>query len=177
MKKALFILAMMAGTAAAVQAQAPDGFQFGAGIRLGLPVGDFSDSHSFGIGGEVQGEYGFSKKFSGIVTTGYTHFFGKESTIGPITIENEGFGVIPVIAGLRVYPSNNIFIGAQAGVGFLTGGGSSDAAFNWQPQVGVNTEHFQVALNYNGLTKDGSTLGNLGLTAIFKFGGSGKEKK
>lgn len=177
MKKAILMLALVAGTAVGVNAQAPDGFQFGAGLRLGLPIGDFGDTHSFGIGGELQGEYGFSEKFSGIISSGYTSFFGKEFTILGITAKADAVGLIPVIAGVRAYPSNNIFIGAQAGVGILTGSGDSEAAFNWQPQVGVNTEHFQVALNYNGLSKDGSTLGHIGLTAIFKFGGGGSAKK
>ena len=177
MKKVILMLFMIAGFAVGVNAQAPEGFQFGAGIRAGLPVGDFGDTHSFGIGGELQGEYGFSKNFSGIITSGFTHFFGKTETIGSITVEYEGVGLIPVIAGLRYYPSNNIFLGAQAGVGILTGNGDSEAGFNWQPQVGFSTEHFQVALNYNGLTKDGSTLGHIGLTGIFKFGGGGSAKK
>lgn len=177
MKKAILILSLITGSAVMLNAQAPEGFQFGAGIRAGLPVGDFGDTHSFGIGGELQGEYGFSKDFSGIFTTGFSHFFGKEETIGNITVEYEGVGLIPILAGVRYYPSSNVFIGAQAGLGILTGNNNSEAGFNWQPQVGFNTEHFQVALNYNGLTKDGSTLGHIGLTGIFKFGGGGSAKK
>ena len=152
-------------------AQAPKGFQFGGGIRVALPIGTFSDSHSFGIGGELQGEYGFSEKFSGIITSGYTSFFGKSISILGTSVKFDAVGLIPVIAGVRVYPSNNIFIGAQAGVGFLTGSGSSETAFDYQPQIGYNGESFQIALNYNGLSKSGSTLGHVGLTAIFKFGG------
>lgn len=177
MKKAILIFALAAGTVFSANAQAPEGFQFGAGIRLGLPIGDFSDTHSFGVGAELQGEYGFSDKFSGIITSGYTSFFGKTISILGTSAKVDAVGLIPIIAGARVYPSNNIFIGAQAGIGILTGNGSSETAFNWQPQIGVNTEHFQVALNYNGLSKDGSTLSHIGLTGIFKFGGSGSSSK
>lgn len=177
MKKTILILSLLTGIFTTAIAQAPDGFQFGAGIRAALPFGDFSDTHSFGIGAEVQGEYGFSEKFSGIITSGYTHFFGKEVTVLNTTIEYDGVGLIPIIAGARYYPSKNFFIGAQAGVGILTGNDNSEAYFNWQPQVGLNTGNFQVALNYNGLTSDGSTLGHIGLTGIFKFGSGGKSKK
>lgn len=176
MKKAFLILAFAAGTAVSVNAQAPDGFQFGAGLRLGLPIGDFGDVSSFGIGGEVQGEYGFNSKVSGVITSGYNSFLGKKIDVLGTSVKLDATGYIPVLAGVRYYPSNNIFIGAQAGIGILTGGGS-ETAFNWQPQVGVNTEHFQVALNFNGLSKDGDTNSHIGLTAIFKFGGGGSAKK
>jgi hypothetical protein len=124
----------------------------------------------------LQGEYGFSEKFSGIITSGYTSFFGKTITILTSSVKVDAVGLIPIIAGVRVYPADNIFIGAQAGVGFLTGGGSSSTAFDYQPQIGYNGDSFQIALNYNGLSKSGSTLGHIGLTAIFKFGGTRRGK-
>lgn len=153
-------------------AQPAEGFTFGAGVRLGLPIGDFADYNSFGVGAELQGEYGFSDMVSGVVTTGYTNFFGKDYEIpGFGKFEGESIGYIPILVGARVYPSTNFFIGAQVGYGILTGGGSSDGAFNYQPQIGYNTEKFQLALNYNGLSKDRATLNHIGLTGIFKFGG------
>lgn len=177
MKKTVLILSFLIGSVVAVNAQAPDGFQFGGGVRLGLPIGDFSDSHSFGIGAELQGEYGFSEKFSGVITGGYTSFFGKSIDILGTSVKVDAVGLIPIIAGVRVYPSESVFIGAQAGLGILTGSGSSETAFNWQPQIGYNAEKFQIALNYNGLSKDGSTLSHIGLTGIFKFGGGGNAKR
>lgn len=152
---------------------AQEGFTFGAGIRLALPIGDFGDTHSFGIGGELQGEYFFSEKVSGVITSGYTSFFGKDYDVpGFGTIKVESVGYIPILAGVRVYPSAQFFIGAQAGYGILTGGGDSEGAFNYQPQIGFNGSKVQVALSYNGLSKDGSTLSHIGLTAIYKFGSS-----
>jgi hypothetical protein len=177
MKKTILALVLITASFFGANAQPPEGFQFGAGIRAALPIGDFADSHSFGVGGEIQGEYGFSDNFSAIVSSGYTSFFGKETTVLGITVKNDAVGLIPVIAGVRVYPSSNIFIGAQAGIGILTGGGDSESAFMYQPQVGFSTENFQIALNYNGLSKDNSTLGHIGLTAIYKFGGGGNAKK
>lgn len=173
MKKLFLVATFVVAGFIGAYAQPAEGFNFGAGIRLGLPIGDFGDSHSFGVGAELQGEYGFSDMVSGVVTTGYTSFFGKDYDLpGFGTIEVESVGYIPILVGARVYPSTNFFIGAQIGYGILTGGGSSDGAFNYQPQVGYNAEKFQLALNYNGLSKDGSTLGHIGLTGIFKFGGN-----
>ena len=77
-------------------------------------------------------------------------------------------GYIPILAGVRVYPSTNFFIGAKVGYGILTGDGST-GAFNYEPQIGYNGTKIQVAVGYNGLSKDGGTLSHLGLSAIYKF--------
>lgn len=172
MKKVILAVAIIFATFINASAQPTEGFSFGAGVRLALPIGDFGDYYSFGVGGELQGEYGFSDKVSGVFTTGYTNFFGKSYDIpGFGTVDGESVGYIPILAGIRVYPSANFFIGAQAGYGLFTGNGGSDGAFNYQPQIGYNAEKFQVALNYNGVSQDGSTTSHIGLTAIFKFGG------
>ena len=170
MKKILLVATFLVAGFIGANAQ----FSFGGGIRLGMPIGDFSDTHSFGIGAEVQGEYSFSENFTGIITAGYTSFFGKTVNFGFGDVELDAVGLIPIIAGVRVYPSSNFFIGAQAGYGILTGNGDSEGAFMYQPQVGYNANKFQIALNYNGLSKDGSTLSHIGLTAIYKFGGGGE---
>lgn len=166
MKKLFIVLSIV--TASVFTANAQDnasGFHFGGGLRLGLPIGDFSETHNFGIGAELQGEYMFSEKFSATITTGYTHFLGKDFA----GVKMDGVGLIPILAGVRVYPSTNIFIGGKVGYGLLTGGGSSDGALNYEPHVGYNAERFQLALGYNGLSKDGSTLSHIALTGIFKF--------
>lgn len=172
MKKVILAVAIIFAGFINVNAQPTEGFSFGAGIRLGLPIGDFGDVSSFGVGGELQGEYGFSEMFSGVITTGYTNFFGKDYDVpGGGTIEYESTGYIPILVGARVYPSTSFFIGAQIGYGLFTGGGSSDGGFNYQPQIGYNGSKFQVALNYNGVSINSFNYSHIGLTAIFKFGG------
>ncbi len=172
MKKVFLAATFVVASFMGAYAQPAEGFKFGAGVRASLPIGDMSDGYSFGIGAELQGEYGISDMISAVGTTGYTSFFGKKFDIpGVGSVKNDALGYIPILVGARVYPSTNFFIGAQVGYGILTGSGS-EGAFNYQPQVGYNAETFQVALNYNGLSKSGSTLSHLGLTAIYKFGGN-----
>ncbi|HEV7780187.1 MAG TPA: hypothetical protein VGO58_02925 [Chitinophagaceae bacterium] len=177
MKKLILSATLVVAGFIGINAQAPDGFQFGAGIRAALPVGDMSESQSFGVGAEVQGEYGFSEKFSGVVTSGYTQFFGKKVTILGVEVDFDGVGYVPFLAGIRYYAGSSFFIGAQAGYGLFMANGNSEGAFNYQPQVGYNGSNFQVALNYNALSKNGSTNSHIGLTGIFKFGGGGESKK
>ena len=149
------------------QNSASKSVQFGGGLRFGLPVGDFHLSHSIGIGAELQAEYKLSPTASLTGTTGFTNFIGKSETYDGYKYKMDAVGYIPILVGARFYPSSNVFIGAKAGYGILTGAGSG-GAFNFEPQVGYNADKFQLALGYNALVDDG-TLGHLGVTAIYKF--------
>jgi len=176
MKKLLFVtIFAIAGFIGANAQSEGSGFHFGAGINLGLPIGDFGDVSSFGIGVEAQGEYMFSEKFSGIFNSGYTSFLGKDVDVpGFGTIKTDAVGLIPILAGVRIYPAAQFFIGARAGLGILTGSGSSESAFNYRPEIGYNGGAIQVALHFDGLSKNGSSLNYIGLTGIYVFGASGK---
>ena len=93
--------------------QAPEGLKFGFGVRVSLPIGDFGTLYSGGIGGEVQAEYGFNEKFSGIITTGYSSIFGKSLDFGLGSLNVPSFGYIPMLVGIRYYASEKIFLGGQ----------------------------------------------------------------
>src|SRR5688572_21776200 len=99
MKKVLFVFAIAMLSFGAVNAQeaAAGGFHFGGGLRLAIPMGDFKESHSFGIGVELQGEYMFSDMVSGTITTGYTSFMGKDlgEYMGVDLGKAEAIGYIP----------------------------------------------------------------------------------
>ncbi|RYF78789.1 MAG: hypothetical protein EON98_15350 [Chitinophagaceae bacterium] len=105
----------------------------------------------------------FSSNVSGTFNTGYTHFIGKD--FGGYKLD--ALGEIPLLAGIRVYPSTNFFIGGKLGYTVFTGGGSG-GGFTYQPQIGYNGTKFQLGLGYNGVSDNG-TLGHLGLTGIIKF--------
>ena len=163
MKKVLFVFAIAVASFTASAQTTKGGTQFGGGVRVGLPVGTFGDLYSFGIGAELQAEHFFSPTVSGTFTTGYTHFIGKD--FGGIKLPS--FGAIPILAGVRVYPSTSFFIGGKVGYSVFTGN-ASGGGFTYEPQVGYNGSKFQLGLGYNGISDDG-TLGHIGLTGIFKF--------
>lgn len=168
MKKVIFV-ALILATAVAVNAQSKTAkdVQFGGGLRLALPIGNFHLSHSVGVGAELQAEYKLSPQASLTGTTGYTNFLGKSESYGGYKYKYKSVGYIPILVGARFYPSENVFIGGKAGYGILTGGGAS-GAFNFEPQVGYNADKFQLAAGYNALVDNG-TLGHLGVTAVYKF--------
>lgn len=166
MKKSFLLIGICIISVISANAQ----FKFGIGPTIGLPIGDAGDISSLTIGVELQGELKFSDKASGVATTGYTHFIGKD--FGGFKLS---YGAIPILVGGRVYPSENFFIGAQIGYGFFTGDASS-GGFAYRPQVGYNTSNVQLGLSYNGISNDG-TISWLALSAIFSFGGGGSSSK
>ena len=160
----LFLIVIKTVSAQNEKAKSSD-FRFSGGIDLALPTGDFNETHSFGLGVQLQPEYNISSMFSVYGSIGYTNFFGKK-------FEGEKFdnvGLIPILAGVRLYPASQFFAGAKFGIGILTGGGDSESAFDYQPQIGYNSDVFQLALGYNGLSKNGATLSNLVLSFLYKF--------
>ena len=168
MKKTFLVIAILA--VSFISANAQSEFKFGLGPTIGLPIGDAGDISSLTIGVEIQGELKFSEKASGVATSGYTHFIGKD--FGGFKLS---YGAVPILVGGRVYPSENFYIGGQIGYGFFTGDASS-GGFAYRPQVGYNTGNIQLGLSYNGISNDG-TISWLALSAIFSFGGSGSANK
>lgn len=172
MKQILFLFSLVALVTVA-NAQTDDAtgrFHFAAGANVGLPMGDFNDSHSFGIGVEVQPEYAISNKFSVYGSTGYTSFFGKTVDLGEEgKYDVPNASLIPILAGARFYLNPKFFVGAKAGIGILSSDGESESAFNYQPQVGYNAKRFQVNLGYNALSKDGESLSNLSLSVLYRI--------
>ena len=163
MKKAFFVLAIVAMSFAAnaqkSKASASE-FKIGIGPRIGVVVGDYDQIFGLAIGGELQGEYMISTDASITGATGYTNFSGKNN------FSSAGF--VPVLVGARYYPSSQFFFAGRLGASFYTGMGGG-TWFTYEPQVGYNGSRVQVALGYNGASKNSVTLAHVGLSAIIKL--------
>ncbi len=169
MKKILLALSIVAISFGSAQAQdGASGFHFAGGVRLAMPIGDFKEFQGIGLGVELQGENHFSERVSGLISAGYTTFSGKDVTIGGTNFEGSSFGIIPLLVGVRVYPSQQFFVGAKAGVAIGTASGAG-SNFNYEPQIGFNGEKIQISLGYNAISGDGATLGSIGASFLYKF--------
>ena len=175
MKKLLLALTVICASVITSKAQMAAGdFKFGAGIHLGLPIGDFHNTASFGIGAELQGEYAFAENLTGVVTTGYTYFVGKSIDVGAGQSFKINYGHIPVLVGARFYPSEQFFVGAQIGYGHYSASGDGSGGsggFEYRPQIGYNADPIQLILSYDGTSVSGGTFSQIGLSAIYTFGG------
>lgn len=103
------------------------------GLEAGLPVGKLSDSHDYTLGAAVQVEVPVSSDKLFITgNAGYVHYVGKSAVAD--------LNVVPVKAGLRVYPAEKFYLGADAGAAFLVNkgiaNGDKSAAFIYAPHAG-----------------------------------------
>ncbi len=78
MKKILLVLLVLFFFMGNVNAQEGK-MHIGAGVELGLPIGDWSDFAGTGIGGTARFEYAITKKIVAMLTAGYIAFGGKET--------------------------------------------------------------------------------------------------
>ena len=170
MKKILLSAALLMGVVFSSQAQegGKEGFHFGAGIDVALPVGDLGDIGGVGFGPKVQGEYRVSENFGAGLSVAYT-FFTKKNEIST--------SALPVLAHGRYYTSGGFFAGVGLGVTSNTQkfdfGGTSvsgtTSAFTYEPHIGYELPSIQLSLGYYGSSKNGGTLAYLGLSGVYVF--------
>lgn len=180
MKKLFLAVIAFSFSVIGVQAQSSSksgGFKFGVGLDLALPTGNFGTISTFGIGGQVQGEYMLADNISGIASVGYQSFAGKSYDFGGgVSGKYPSTGLIPILVGARFYPSEQFFVGAQIGVGLLhesfQGVSSSTSGFDYLPQVGYVAGPLQFTLGYNGASASGGTFSSVQLSAVYTFGGN-----
>lgn len=164
MKKTLLLCAVVALSFAA-NAQSSK-LQASIGPRIGVVVGDYDDFFGLVVGGELQGEYKFNPQVSATVMGGYTYFSGKNNV--------DGSGIIPIMAGLRYYPSSQFFLGGRLGVGVGTED-DSESSFGFEPQIGYNGRRVQLALGYQSYPNQAETivgdfsLSHVGLSLLLKL--------
>jgi hypothetical protein len=149
---------------------------FNAGVELGLPLGDFSDIYSFGVGATVQANYQLNPKIDLTLNTGYLNYFGKTVDAGSVSVKYGNLGVIPVLAGARYWLTENIYGAAQLGISFWSINGTASASnassennFTWSPAIGYRVSKFDISLKYNSINASESSLNSLGLRAAYNF--------
>jgi hypothetical protein len=116
----------------------------GGNLILGSPTGDFKNSYKRVTGVEGSIGKGFSKAYF-VGTVGYQTYK-----------EVDGFvygkmSLIPVKAGLRVYPTEKLFLCANAGYGFLKDEtmSSRETRFIYDAGIGLNFFPGQISIHYD----------------------------
>jgi hypothetical protein len=171
MKKIILLTAIaLSSFAAATNAQEKGGFKLGVGPVAALPMGDFGDFYSFGVGGEVQASYGITDNIAGFAQVGYSQYFAKSVDFGGgISIKGEATGMIPALVGAR-YHTSGFMVGAGIGYAKLTaedaGGG-----FAYSPQIGYSFADgkLDVIAHYTGVATSDISTSMVGLKIFFNF--------
>lgn len=192
MKKLALIVAL---SVAALTSQAQSG-RLSAGLELGLPVGDYADFNSLGIGVSARYEYPVADKIAIIGTAGYQSFAGKEYEISTpvydLDITSPTFGqvigtntekfkpdptsIIPIQVGAKYYFNeawNGLYGSAELGIHMFSGEGDSESKFGYAAGLGYCvTNNIDLGLRYQMIPFDGGfSFDYVGLRAAYVFGG------
>lgn len=175
MKKLLLMSAIILAIVASANAQTTRDkpLLFSIGLEGALPVGEFGDTHSFGIGGTAQGEYKVASDLGITLNAGYITYSGKDYTLPVIgTVEGESFGLIPVLAGVKYYFGKGAYAHGQLGAGFGTDKGDG-SNFMYAPGIGyMFAPGFDAEVKYVGISlkgEDTGSLNSIGLRLAYNF--------
>lgn len=147
--------------------------RFGIGADGLLPVGNFSKSAKFGLGITPRLQYGITNRFALTFTSGIYHFFPKDM------IYNDGqqsykyhwdLDLIPVKAGFKAFVTSNIYVSAEAGIGFQVDGGGGDSKFMASGGAGYATKHWDFGIRYENFSGSNYRNGIIGLRVAYGFG-------
>lgn len=151
---------MMVCVATAMSAKAQNG---GPRLGIGVDVGSTLKSPTrMTLGADLRLQQSFGQGLSGILTTGYYEFLKANKN-------DEGFGIIPLKAGLKYFPAKNVYIAAEAGVGFGTKKGAG-TSFVYSPSFGLAFgDGFDVSLKYENFTDYNGYAQQLALRFAYGF--------
>ncbi len=141
-----------------VQAQSSAPLRLGIGIDAGAAL---KDPARFVAGADARLQIPFGSSFSGLITTGYYHYF--KSGFFPKV------GIVPLKAGLKYFPSKNVYIAGEAGVGFGTEKGQENS-FVYSPSIGLAfTNGLDISIKYEDYTKYDGYASQLALRLAYGF--------
>jgi len=157
--KKLFFASLILISAFSVRSQNA-ALKFGGGLNLGIPVHNLSGS-TVAIGADFLAHYAVTTQVAITGDFGYTALFAENG--GATT------NILPLRAGLRVYPAENVYFLGKIGAGFISSNGSSvtSTAYSLGGGYSINNK-LEIGASYDGYSKNG-TIGLLNLRLGFFF--------
>lgn len=155
MKKFLVVAMMAFGLAANAQ----EG-ELNVGGTIGLPVGDFSNTHD--VTGSIEANYLFNVAEGLKVgpSVSYLHFNG----------EGPDLGYLPLAAAARYSVTDKVVLGADLGYGIGVFQDGQDSGFYYRPMVGYKvTNAITVQANYSSVVLDGGSASTVGIGGTYSF--------
>ena len=167
-----------------------NGIILSVGVDAGIPTGKLSDSYSWNLGGSVQADIPvIQHQLFVTVNAGYNNIFGKKNLSevtpadGTVYYDAHNIQLLPVKAGLKLFPISNFYIQGEAGAAFLLNksdlADNKSAAFIYAPQIGVQfplggKSYIDAGVRYEASTKfnsaaDDSKVNFFGLRVAYAF--------
>lgn len=155
MKK--YVLTLVISFALISFCNAQSSFQFAVGPELGITAGDFSKTHSIGLGVNVTGEYKFEEHISGTIASGVLVYSGKSVTNNT---KFKALTIIPIRAGARYYLGSNFYGAGEFGVGIISNdvGSAFGYSLGLGSKIKTGSKNLDVGVKYDAYSKNG-TLG------------------
>ncbi|MFT4095018.1 MAG: hypothetical protein QM640_15410 [Niabella sp.] len=113
-------------------------------------------------GADIAYQHLLNEHFGVGIATGYQLHFGRNNTVKSVNLVNNDFGVVPVAALLRYYPTGRgLYVGSDVGYGFITGnkyvvsspsGQKTERAaggFYLKPEIGYNMHNWSFFAHYS----------------------------
>ena len=158
-----------AGLVSAQSADMKNMIKVGANVGIAVP----QENASAALGLDVAYQNLVTPGFGLGIATGYTHYFGRENTVGGLAVDNNDFGVVPVAALVRIYPKQTgFYFGTDLGYGFITGDKQvasntvvaterPDGGFYIKPEIGYHNRDWNFAVQYQKVfTGDKGEIGD-----------------
>ncbi len=163
----ILLLTITASKAQEVAKVKTNDWRLGVGINLGTTLGDFDKTYGLTLGGDLKLQRDITESLSGTLTTGYTNFFAKKDFKD---FGGKDFGIVPLKAGLKVFPTKGFYISAEVGAGFGVQEGAG-TGFLYSPGIGVAfAKDFDISARYEAVSfKNDVTLGQVALRFAYAF--------
>ena len=169
MKKLIFATLFAVASLGAAAQDNTSNLRFSVGLDGALPMGDWKDSYSFGIGGSAQVNYWLDPSLAITGQAGYMSYSGKETTVAGVTYKPKALGAIPVLAGIEYNFTPQVFASAQLGMSFFSGSGDG-SAFTYAPGIGFRLgDNVSALVKYQAWSKNSATNGQIGLRLAYSF--------
>lgn len=170
LKKSILAVGILgAGLVSAQSADMKNMIKVGANVGIAVP----QENASAALGLDVAYQNLVTPGFGLGIATGYTHYFGRENTVGGLAVDNNDFGVVPVAALVRIYPKQTgFYFGTDLGYGFITGDKQvasntvvaterPDGGFYIKPEIGYHNRDWNFAVQYQKVfTGDKGEIGD-----------------
>jgi len=105
------------------------------GIHGGLPIDDFNDAVSLSLGLDVGYMYALGEIVDIGVITGFIHGFAETFDSQVIVADLPNMQFVPLAASVRIWPSNSLSFGVDAGQAFGINEGN-DGGLYYKPILG-----------------------------------------
>jgi hypothetical protein len=168
--KRIFLITMIGVcSSVVVNAQRLGTTKFNVGPEIGIATGTFSNVAGLGIGATIQAEHFYKENLSATAIFGVVDYFGaavSNNTKYKATL------ILPLRVGARYYIGEGFHLGAQIGVGFVSGGVGSSTGFAYSPQIGYNFKTAKgklvdASFKYDGYAISGGSLTALGIRLAY----------